>query len=122
MYLNRIRAKTVSLVISLFVASLLSGCIALHRGDFVSSVQLSSNNFHYVARGVTGKVRMYYFPPFGGMLTDAMVAEAKDELMKKGKLSAKQSLANVSVDLKSAVWIIFGIVDCVVTADIIEFN
>ena len=119
----RFASRVAARVTAALTVAALSGCIAFHRGNFQSSVSLAANNFHYVARGVTGKATATYFLVFGGLMTDALVAEAKGELMKAAKVEEKQTLANVSVDFKTSTFGgLVSFVDCVVTADVVAFD
>lgn len=108
-----------------FVAGLLisiTSC-AFHNGAIQSSAVLSSNNFKYVKRDVSGTAAAHYIFGIGGLSKDELVAEAKKDLVVKNKLQGNQTLVNVSIGWKRT--IIYPLVisnRCVVTADVVEFQ
>lgn len=109
-----------SLIIILF-----SSCFAVHHGYLQSSAQLSSANYTMVKRSVQGKATTTIVLGIGGLSKEALVAEAKENLMREHKVTDKQLLANVSVDWKVVTTPIYFAVwqrQCTVTADIIEFT
>lgn len=112
-------------IISFVLVFLLSSCFGVHTGTFQSSAQLSSANYKIVKRAAQGKsiTTVVFF--IGGLSKDAMVAQAKDNLMREHNVTDKQLLANVSVDWRSITTPLYFATwqrQCTVTADIIEFT
>lgn len=100
----------------------MSGCAAMHSGIMSDSASLSSNNFKYV-KLAQGEAKTTLIFGFGGMKQNAMVAAAKSDLIQKNPLKEGQTLANVSVDFKYAIYLGIVIVNkATVTADIVEFR
>lgn len=111
-------------IISFVLALLLSSCFGVHSGTFQSSAQLSSANYKIVKRGVQGKATTTVVLFIGGLGKEALVAQAKEDLMQEHKVTSTQLLANVSVDwrtITTPVYLAMWKRQCTVTADIIEF-
>jgi hypothetical protein len=106
------------------IAIFFTSCMAFHAGTTSGSAALSSANFDYVQKGITGSTSAIYIFGFGGMLQDKMVEKAKEDMLKKHPLQSNQALANVTVDVKNT--LIFGTVyrqfTVNVTADVVEFH
>lgn len=106
------------------VVILFTSCMAFHAGSTSGSAALSSANFDYVQKNITGSSSAVYIFGFGGMAKDRMVSQAKDDMLKKHPLQSNQALANVTVDVKNT--LIFGTVyrqfTVNVTADVVEFK
>ncbi|TSA31017.1 MAG: hypothetical protein D4R64_18890 [Porphyromonadaceae bacterium] len=85
------------------------------------SVSLSSNNFKMV-KSATGTAETTKVFGLGGLAKNALVFEAKNDLMMNYPLKEGQALANVTVDFKNS--IIFFVIKqkVTVTADIVEFK
>lgn len=97
-----------------------SSC-AVHTGFMSDSASLSSNNFKMIryAEGTASTTKIF---GLGGLAKNALVAEAKKDLMQNNPLKDGQALANVTVDFKNS-FIFFVIKNKVtVTADIVEFK
>ena len=106
------------------VVTLFTSCMAFHAGSTSDSAALSSANFDYVQRNITGSSNAVYIFGFGGMAKDKMLVEAKNEMLKKYPLKSNQALTNLTVDVKNT--LIFGTVyrqyTVNVTADVVEFK
>jgi len=113
--------KTFLISIVSAVLLFMSGC-AIHNGYTVGSVALSSNNFTTVKKAAQGKAEATYFLGFGGLMREAIVAEAKEDLALKNQLKDNQQLANLSVDYKNSFYVLVTKTKVTVTADIIEFK
>lgn len=100
---------------------MLTGC-AFHGGYMGSSASLSSANYSYTNRHLTGTSKATYFLGIGGLARTALVDEAKEDMLKRTQLSDNQALANITVNFKSASYVIVNQVTCTVTADVVEFN
>ena len=83
-----------------FITFLLSSC-AIHSGIMSDSASLSSNNFKMV-RYAEGKSVTTKIFGFGGLAKNALVAEAKKDLIQNNPLREGQALANVTVDFKTS--------------------
>lgn len=105
---------------------LLSSCSSVLSGynSFGTNTVLSQANFDYVKKNVTGKSEVHYILGLGGNKKQAMINEAKQDLLQNYQLKSNQSLANVTVDFKYST--VLGLVSqkitCTVNADIIEFK
>ncbi|HYG40090.1 MAG TPA: DUF6567 family protein [Cytophagales bacterium] len=111
-------------IISL-IAVLFTSCLGVHHGTFQSSVALSENNYKIIKRNVSGQASTTIVLGFGGLGKDALVARAKENLIKEHSVTGTQQLANVSVDWKIVTTPVYFVVftrTCTVTADIIEFT
>jgi hypothetical protein len=106
--------------IAVLVMFFLSSC-AFHTGIMSSSVSLSSNNFKMVkfAQGDASTTKLF---GFGGLAKNALVAEAKKDLMQNNPLKDGQALANVTVDFKNSFIFFIMRTKVTVTADIVEFK
>lgn len=102
---------------------LLSSC-AMHTGYITNSASLSSNNFKYVQRGVSGTAMATYVFGFGGLSKTALVDEAKKDLLKNSnQLNDNQTLVNLTVNWKNTFVFPFVITNrCTVAADVVEFK
>jgi hypothetical protein len=58
----------------------------------------------------------------GGLSKDALVADAKRNLLENYPLKENQTLANISVDFKNSYFLIVYLTKVTVTADIVEFK
>jgi hypothetical protein len=109
--------KIVVTVVSVF---LLSSC-AIHTGMMTGNASLSANNFKTVkmASGTSETIKIF---GLGGLGKDALVLEAKKDLLQNNPLKEGQALANVTVDFKNSFLIIVMTEKVTVTADIVEFK
>lgn len=109
------------LLIAVFMLS--QGCIALHYGTMQNSAALSSNNFSYVKKDLYGTARAQYILFIGGYKREALVNEAKQNMLAINPLEDNQALANITVNFKSSsILFFYGELKCTVTADIVEFK
>jgi len=111
-----------SFVIS--IAIFFTSCIATHVGNMSGSASLNSPNFVYKSQNVGGSATASYFIGIGGMARQSLVAEAKKDMLRKNPLLNNQALANVTVSYKTTgfLWFIVTVVECNVSADIVEFG
>lgn len=112
--------KKINFSILILSTFLLSSC-AFHSGLFSNSTSLSSNNFKIVklANGVAETTKVFFI---GGLNKDALVFEAKKDLLANFPLKENQTLANVTVDFKNTYILFIVKTKVTMTADIIEFN
>jgi hypothetical protein len=121
--INSIGMKQLT-IISFVLVILLSSCFGVHSGSFQSSAQLSAANYKVVKRGAQGKATTTVILFMGGLGKEALVAEAKESLMRQYNVTDAQLLANVSVDWRTITTPLYFSMwrrECTVTADIIEF-
>lgn len=106
-----------------FVVSFLfifSGC-AVHNGYMNNSTSLNQANFSYVNTNISGTASTLKFLGIGGLGKQAIVAEAKENMLKGNPLKSNQSLANITINWKMGFYLIVMTNTCTVTADIVEF-
>jgi len=112
--------KLMYLLLEVFV---FSGC-AIHQGYMLPSASLSEPNFVYVKQGISGTSTVTYFLGLiGGLSRQAIVEEAKRDMISKYPLERNQALVNVTVNWKInwVHWLIFPQETCTVSADVVEF-
>lgn len=102
------------------ISLLTSGC-ATHTGIGMSSASISENNFKMVryAKGEATATKIF---GIGGLGKDALVAEAKQDMLANYPLEEGQALANMTVDFKNSIVLIVITTKVTVTADIIQFE
>jgi hypothetical protein len=105
------------LIISLFV---FNSC-AYHSGVITSSASLTNANFQVVELAI-GKAQTTHVFGIGGLKSDAIVFEAKQDLLRKYPLKRGQVLANISVDFKRSFYLIVMFTEATITADIVDFS
>jgi hypothetical protein len=106
---------------ALLSIALFSGC-AIHSGYMNNSASLSQANFNYVKKSISGSVYTTQVFGIGGLEKEAMVEEAKKEMLNENPLQPNQALANLTVNWKNSFYIVVIETKCTVTADVIEFN
>jgi len=111
------------LLVAFSLVMMLGSC-ALHQGVTTNATVtvLEKANFTYVHRQVEGKSSVQYIVGFGGLRRQALVDEAKRDLMRRMPLSDNQALANMTVHFKTSCYVLYEVIACTVVADIIEFN
>ena len=96
---------------------------AFHSGYMVNSASLSSNNFTYVEKDITGSAIATYVLGLGGNDRMALVNEAKNNLLADYPLKSNQALVNLTVNWKNSFVLPLVITTrCTITADIVEFR
>ena len=92
--------KTLKLIIAIAIVSFLSTSCATHLGMMTGNASLSSNNFKVVkiAAGHAKTTRIF---GLGGLGKDALVLDAKKDLLQNNPLRDGQALSNVTVDFKT---------------------
>jgi hypothetical protein len=99
----------------------LSSC-AIHNGYMNNSASLSQANFSYVGNEISGTASTMRVFGIGGLNKQAIVAEAKRNMLKNHPLKENQALANITVNWKLGFYLIVVNDKCTVTADIVEFK
>lgn len=113
--------KTLKLFVAIVLFTFtMSGC-ATHWGMMTGNASLSSNNFTMIkmASGTASSTQIF---GIGGMKKDALVLQAKKDMMQNYPLKKGQALANVTVDFKNSFLFFVMKEKVTVTADIIEFK
>ena len=98
-----------------------SSC-AIHNGYMNNSASLSQANFDYTQTSISGTASTLKVFGMGGLITSAIVEEAKKDMLKKYPLKSNQALANVTINWKQSFYFIVITNTCTVTADIVEFK
>jgi len=113
--------KTLKLFIAIAVIAITTSSCASHWGMMTGNASLSSNNFKItkIASGSAATTKIF---GIGGLAKNAIVFEAKKDLIKNNPLKDGQALANVTVDIKTSVIFFVIIEKATVTADIVEFK
>lgn len=113
--------RTLKFFVAIVFVALISNSCATHWGTMNGSASLSSNNFKIVkmASGTASTKKIF---GFGGLAKDALVLEAKKELMQNYPLKEGQALANVTVDFKNSFMFFVNTNKVTVTADVVEFK
>ncbi|MFP4471548.1 MAG: DUF6567 family protein [Bacteroidales bacterium] len=113
--------RKLTLLISIAAMAVLFSSCAVHNGIGMSNASLSENNFKIVkfAKGDVATTKIF---GLGGLSKNAMVAEAKQELLADYPLQEGQALANMTVDWKIGFYFFVVVTKCTVTADIVQFQ
>lgn len=117
---NVIIKSIFAIAISVFITS----CAATHNGYMANSASLSAANFSYVKKDLRGQATATYIFGFGGIARKTLVDDAKRQMLASNPLKNNQTLANLTVNFKTASYAgyVVNIVTCTVTADLVEFN
>lgn len=107
-------------MLTVFVA-MLSSC-AMHTGYMNNSASLSSANFSFTQQNISGFAEAFYVFGIGGNEREALVEEAKRDMLKNHPLQPNQTLANVTVNWKNSFYVVVMMSKCTITADIVEFK
>lgn len=103
------------------MAIALSSCSAFYIGTTTGGASISSRNFKMVGMA-TGTASVRSILGIGGMGKEALVLEAKKNLLQNNPIKEGQVIANVTVDFKSSSVLIVNTQKVTVSADIIEFT
>lgn len=109
--------KILSVALSVF---LFSNC-ATHMGMMTGNASLSANNFKIV-KMINGTATTMKIFGLGGLGKDALVLEAKKNMLQNNPLKEGQALANVTVDFKNSFVLFVNTEKVTVTADLVEFK
>jgi len=103
------------------MAFFFSSC-AMHTGYMSNSVSLADANFSYVQQSISGYAETTHVFGIGGLEKEALVEEAKKEMLKNNPLQPNQALANLTVNWKNSFYVVVMMQKCTVTADVVEFK
>lgn len=109
-------------LIIIIVSKFLIASCAFHNGHMTDSASLGSNNFRYVKTHLEGYEKETEVLGIGGLGKQALVNEAKKDMLMGNELLPNQALANVTVSWKTSFFVFFSTTKCTVTADIVEFS
>ena len=112
-----------TLILGLVSILVLSSCVSMHTGLTASSASLSKNNFTYIAKNIQGSASVTQYIALIPGTKNALVNDAKQEILKKYPLKDNQALSNITIDFKSSLILgpVIRTTKCTVTADIVEF-
>lgn len=113
--------KKFSFYIAIVIIAFATSSCATHWGTMNGSASLSSNNFK-IAKMASGTASTTKIFGFGGLAKDALVLEAKKDMMQNYPLREGQALANVTVDFKNSFMFFVNTNKVTVTADVVEFK
>ena len=100
----------------------LASC-AMHGGYVTNSAALGTNNFAYVKRSIEGTAKATYIFGCGGLSRQALVEEARQDLLKNFPIQDNQAFVNITVSFKMTyVLPIFMENKCTVSASVVQFN
>jgi len=86
-----------------------------------TEVVLSQKNFRVIA-WVKGKSSATYVLGIGGLSKNALIAEAKENMLAKADIiGGSKAIINETVELKNTFFLIFWVTEVTVSANIIEF-
>ncbi|HPE57878.1 MAG TPA: hypothetical protein P5514_06170 [Bacteroidales bacterium] len=113
--------KVLQISILAVIAIFLSSC-AMHTGYMNNSASLTEANFSYVKQSISGYAEAMYVFGIGGLEKEALVQEAKAQMLKENPLGPNQTLANITVNWKNSFFVIVNMSKVTVTADVVEFK
>ena len=101
---------------------LFSNC-AMHGGYTTNSAALSTYNFSYARTSVEGTAKAFYVLGIGGLSRQALVEEARKNLMENHALQDNQAFVNITVSYKVTFVLPFFIQNkCTMSASVVQFN
>lgn len=103
------------------LAAIVFSSCAIHVGTITGDASISKKNFKMVgmAEGTATTTKIF---GLGGLRKDALVNDAKKDLLQNNPLKDGQALANVTLDFKNSFILFVNKQKATVSADIIEFN
>ena len=105
------------------VCGLFFGSCAMHGGYVTDSAALSTNNFAYARKMVEGTATATYIFGIGGLKRQALVEEARINLLDNYQLQDNQALVNTTVSFKMTFVLPFFMQNkCTVSASVVQFN
>ncbi len=106
--------------ICMALAAIVFGSCAIHVGTINGDASISTNNFKMIGM-VEGTATTTKIFGLGGLAKDALVYEAKKDLLQNNPLKDGQALANVTLDFKNSFILFVNKQKVTVAADIVEF-
>ena len=108
-----------NLLTSLTIVCLMTSCVTYHHGAISSSTVSRTVKYQDIAIGVS---QINKFWGFGGVSKDALVLEARREMIKNRPLRSKEQYLNFTVDFKHTFWPIFSQTKVTMCADVVSFS
>lgn len=115
------------LLLLIWTAFLFSGC-AVHSGltfntnNHVTQVVLSKNNY-VVIDSVRGESEAIYVFGIGGFLKEALIAEAKADMLSKADIiGGSRAIINETVEIKHSLFPVIRLYKVTVSGHVIEFT
>lgn len=108
----------IKLLIILPTVLLFSSC-AIHHGNISTSSLNRNVQYQDIAYGVA---QTKTFFGIGGLSQDALVLEAKRELLKNRPLKAKEEYANFTIDFKRSFFPFYSPTKVTLSADVVKFT
>lgn len=104
----------------LILITFLTSC-ATHQGYMGSNAVIVNKEFRVlgIAKGQAHSTRVL---GIGGLHSDALVYDAKNDLYSSIELKPGQALTNITVDFKRSYYLVFSRTKVTVTAEIVDFN
>jgi hypothetical protein len=88
----------------------------------VTHVQLSQNNFKVLGR-VSGSAHNWYILGFGGLLSQSLYGEAKNEMLQKANLTGvSRAVIDITYDVHTRTIVVFSDYTITATGTLIEFT
>lgn len=102
------------------LAAIVFSSCAIHVGTITGDASISTNNFKMIgmAKGTATTTKIF---GLGGLGKDALVNDAKKDLLQNNPLRDGQALANVTLDFKNSYILFVNKQKVTVAADIVEF-
>jgi hypothetical protein len=97
----------------------LASCVSFHTGTLSSSSAGRPVRYEDIAFGVS-QTNKYF--GLGGQNQDALVLEAKRELVKNRPLNKNEEYANYTIDFKTTYWPYYIQTKVTMSADVVKFN
>jgi len=94
---------------------------AFHSGIINNSASLGSKNFKIV-KLIKGYAKTKKYFGLGGLNKNALVFEAKKDMYENNPLNENQTIANVTVDFKNTIILIYTETKVTITAEVVEFT
>jgi len=106
--------------ISLALAAIVFSSCAIHVGMITGDASISTNNFKMIgmAKGTATTTKIF---GLGGLGKDALVNDAKKDLLQNNPLKDGQALANLTLDFKNSYILFVNKQKVTIGADIVEF-
>lgn len=97
----------------------MTSCVTYHQGAISSSTVSRTVKYQDIAIGVS---QINKFWGLGGISKDALVLEARREMIKNRPLAPKEQYVNFTVDFKYTFWPIVSQTKVTMCADVISFS
>jgi len=113
--------KLATHILGIIIISLTISSCAFHSGLMTGNAALNDANFKTVDYAIGSSETTKVFG-FGSVATDGLMLEAKRNMYESYPLNPGQAYANVSVDFKTAYFLVVVKTKAIITADVVDFN